>query len=615
MLERATARGVVCVALSAATALAVPSIASAHGRPVLGQHVAVPAYVPPSDTASWGELSSAGSQLGIVVANPASGPGAAPDSAWESVIDATHGSGAKVIGYVDTGYFGFTGRRTASGSTDSLAWLTQAELDVDRWYSFYGSSLDGIFFDDVENVCGPTAGSDEYVASYRQLNDFVHSLHVGSLTVANPGIAVPQCYEDTADVLLTFEGSAADYLNPSADLAPQPWQLRADPDKFWNIVYDVPQSQLAAVMAVSKHNNAGYIYATPRTLVENPYFAVPEPAYFSTELAASKGSGSAHLTPPLLPFATRVGSTDVGLTWLSIGDRGPQPRVVGYDVYANGQPVGTTDVGSGVTTGYAATNLQPGTGYTFTVRARGIDGTLSAPSWPVIVRTRPAGSTPPTAPAPLTQSSVGPASVTLAWSPSTSANSAIAHYDVYENGNRILVLAPSVTGVTVGGLSPEQTYTFAVRARDDTGATSAMSNTLTITTPAPVGGGVTDPVVTLTSTTATFEATYNLPYTFQNIFIDVDGDSSTGYSVSAGGAQIGADFLIENGAFFSYVGPGFSWGQVADVSPFVSDVDGRYTWEVPTSSLGSGVDSVSVVFNGSGGFADAYTGVVTATLQ
>jgi hypothetical protein len=142
-----------------------------------------------------------------------------------------------------------------------------------------------------------------------------------------------------------------------------------------------------------------------------------------------------------------------------------------------------------------------------------------------------------------------------------------------------------------------------------------MSNTLTVTTPAPAGGGVTDPAVTLTSATATFEATYNLPYTFQNIFIDVDGDSSTGYSVSTGGAQIGADFLIENGAFYSYVGPGFSWSQIADVNPFVADVNGRYTWQVPTATLGSGVAAISVVFNGSGGFPDAYTGVVTAALQ
>jgi chitodextrinase len=604
----------VCAALGVATALAVPSTAVAHGRPVLGQHVAVPAYVPPSDSVSWGELSSAGGQLGIVVANPASGPGAAPDSAWQSVIDTTHDGGAKVIGYVDTGYFGFTGRRTAGGSTDSSAWLVQAELDVDRWYSFYGSSLDGIFFDDVENVCGPTAGSDEYAALYRQLNDFVHSLHAGSLTVANPGIAVPQCYENTADVLLTFEGSAADYLNPPADLAPQPWQLRANPDKFWNIVYDVPQSQLAAVMAASKQDNAGYIFATPRTLAENPYFAVPDPGYFGAELTASKGSGSTHVARPLPPFATHVGSTDADLMWLSIGDRGLGRHVVGYNVYANGLQIGTAHVGRGITTGYHATNLQPGNRYTFTVRARALDGTLSAPSWPVTVHTRPSGA-PPSTPAPLTQTNVGPASVTLAWAASTPANGALAHYDVYENGNLVLVLGPAVTGVTVGGLSPEQTYTFAVRSRDETGATSAMSNTLTVTTPAPAGGGVTDPVVTLTSATATFAATYNLPYTFQNIFIDVDGDASTGYSVSTGGTQIGADFLIENGSFYSYVGPGFSWGQVADVNPFISDVDGRYTWKVPTASLGTGVDSISVVFNGSGGFADAYTGVVTATLQ
>ena len=72
--------------------------------------------------------------------------------------------------------------------------------------------MNGIFFDDVMNTCGPTTGSDEYAKDYRFLSSTVHTAHPGSLTVLNPGVTVPQCYEDAGDVLLTFEGPASDYL-------------------------------------------------------------------------------------------------------------------------------------------------------------------------------------------------------------------------------------------------------------------------------------------------------------------------------------------------------------------------------------------------------------------
>ena len=223
-------------------ALAAPAHA---GVPNLGQHVAVPAYISPSTTAGqadWAKLSSASSQLGFVVANVSNGPDTAVNTDWQSVINATHNHGAKVLGYVDSGYFGFSTdhRQTASGSTAAADWLSQAEQDVNRWYQFYGSSIDGIFFDDGENVCGPTAGSNQYADLYAQLNDYVHTYHQGALTVVNPGVAVPQCYEDTADVIVSFEGSYTDYQNPPASLAPPAWALNADPNKFWNIVYNVP---------------------------------------------------------------------------------------------------------------------------------------------------------------------------------------------------------------------------------------------------------------------------------------------------------------------------------------------------------------------------------------
>ncbi len=105
--------------------------AHADTIPPLGQHVAVPAYIPPTD-ASWNQLSTSNAQLAFVVANVANGPDTSLNTNWQTVINATHNHGTKVLGYVDTGYFGFTtpARQTVLGDTDATAWLVQAEQDI-----------------------------------------------------------------------------------------------------------------------------------------------------------------------------------------------------------------------------------------------------------------------------------------------------------------------------------------------------------------------------------------------------------------------------------------------------------------------------------------------------
>ena len=139
------------------------------------------------------------------------------------MIHATALNGVKVVGYVDTGYLGTTGQRTRLGSSAIIDWISQIERDVDAWYAFYGADLSGIFFDQGQNACGPTATSQDWALLYGQLDAYVKRAHPGALTVLNPGIAVPQCYEHSADVLVTFEGSYEAYTNdPSSSLTYTP---------------------------------------------------------------------------------------------------------------------------------------------------------------------------------------------------------------------------------------------------------------------------------------------------------------------------------------------------------------------------------------------------------
>jgi chitinase len=91
-------------------------------------------------------------------------------------------------------------------------------------------------------------------------------------------------------------------------------------------------------------------------------------------------------------------------------------------------------------------------------------------------------TTPPSVPTGLNAPSKTATTVSLAWNASVDnpGGSGVAGYDVYRAG--ALVGSPTATSLTVNGLSPSTTYSFAVRARDNAGNASAVSPPLSVTT-------------------------------------------------------------------------------------------------------------------------------------
>lgn len=599
----AVATGTVAAVVSA---LAVASPATAV-PPDLGQKVAIAAYIPPTDSTSWASLTGGDPRLGFIVANVANGPDTAVNAAWKSRIDAAHAAGTKVLGYVDSGYFGASTpvRQTLQGDTDATAWLVQAEQDIDRWYSFYGSSIDGIFIDDGMNVCGP-GSTNTYADLYSQLNDYIHANHPGSLTVVNPGITVPECYEDTADVVVTFEGPASEYLNPPAGRAPAAWEYDANPDRIWNIVYDVSAAQLPSVMARSKSNNAGYIQATPDTL-PNPYDTAPTGSYWTDELAATRATATTVPAAPAQPTVVSRYSTGVDLRWASSSSS----SVVGYDVYRGAVKVGYVANSRPDPSEFTDVGLTPNTAYSYSVRARHRDGKVSAPSPARSVTTDVVWGQTPGAPGSPTASNLTANGVRVAWTASTVGNDPLAFYDVYLDGTRVVTVTPSVLGIHLGYLKPGTAYAITIRARTTSNATSPASATLAITTPDPTA--VDSLSVVYGSSTATFQARFNLIYNFHHVFIDSDGSATTGYQIGG----IGADWMLENGSFFQHLGTAntFDWSSVAAVpAPLVQSqapsAGGVWTWQVPSSVFGSAA-SLQSVFNGSGSSVDYTSPVIT----
>ncbi|WP_328440151.1 cellulase family glycosylhydrolase [Streptomyces sp. NBC_00444] len=96
----------------------------------------------------------------------------------------------------------------------------------------------------------------------------------------------------------------------------------------------------------------------------------------------------------------------------------------------------------------------------------------------------------PTAPGTPTASSVTATSATLTW-PAATDNVAVTAYDVVrvQGTSDLPVAASSTNTVTLTGLTPATTYTFAVHARDAAGNRSARSATVSVTTDEAAGVG------------------------------------------------------------------------------------------------------------------------------
>jgi chitinase len=148
------------------------------------------------------------------------------------------------------------------------------------------------------------------------------------------------------------------------------------------------------------------------------------------------------IAAPTKPVVTLIdaGPTHASLSWLSTDDT----PTIWYTIYIDGLAVFTMNSRTGtftcasvqVPTGCVPLNQE--TTYTFTVRARDVDGNLSPFSDPLFVTTDPANpndQTPPTQPTNISAEANG-ALFLLRWDPSTDdfAPQSLIRYDVYVNG-------------------------------------------------------------------------------------------------------------------------------------------------------------------------------------
>ncbi|WP_432246801.1 spherulation-specific family 4 protein [Streptomyces sanyensis] len=190
----------------------------------------VPLYVHPADDpGAWHRLIAAARGTWAVVLNPASGPGEEPDPAYAAAAEALRARGARVLGYVDSGY----GRRTE----DTVA----AEFARHReWYA-----ADGCFLDQVTSGAAELPACRRLVRRIRRLG--------ASPVVINPGVHPAPGYARAADLTVTFEGHWSTYV--SAFSRPD-WTVRQAPERFCHLVYGVPEALVPLAVRTARTRGA-----------------------------------------------------------------------------------------------------------------------------------------------------------------------------------------------------------------------------------------------------------------------------------------------------------------------------------------------------------------------
>lgn len=220
----------------------------------------VPAYGEPAALAA---LTARPGRAGLVVVNPASGPGDERQPRYRALVEALRRAGRRVLGYVATGY----GARSPAA----------ASADVDRWESWYG--VDGVFLD--EAASGP-----EELSYYDALARHARSAR-NRLVVVNPGTVPEPRYFVVADVVVTFEGPFDLYARERARMPA--WLERVPAERIGHLVYAASHRQaLTAATAAGVH--AGYLYLTSGALPD-PWRALPP--YLDDEEARLASFGTA----------------------------------------------------------------------------------------------------------------------------------------------------------------------------------------------------------------------------------------------------------------------------------------------------------------------------------
>ncbi len=243
-------------------------------------------------------------------------------------------------------------------------------------------------------------------------------------------------------------------------------------------------------------------------------------------------------TPPTTPTgltATAPSQNRVELAWNPSTDA---DSVVSYTVYRDGEAVDSVPG-----TSFVDTDVNAQRTYTYTVDAVDPSDNHSATSAPASVR--PPDETPPELPDPFDVVITGATSVGVRWGGSTD-NVGVTGYRLLRNGATVAQLGPGAESWDDDGLTPGESYTYALTASDAAGNSSEpVTGSVTIpadtsdTTPPTVPGSV--------QAAATGETAVSVGWTLSTDDSGVSGYEIFRDGVSAGLVSASTDAWLDTG--------------------------------------------------------------------
>ena len=236
----------------------------------------------------------------------------------------------------------------------------------------------------------------------------------------------------------------------------------------YNIYHD---GDLTGTSSSTSYNDTGLAAGTTYQFSVSAYDGAGNVSAKTSPISVTTPTTGGPTTPADL-VATAVSGSEVDLSWTASTDAGG--TVTGYDVYRNGELIGTSS-----TTSYRDTGLTAGNTYEYSVSAFDAAGKASAETKSVSVTTAGAGSQ-PTMPTDVKATALNGSTAVLTWTAS-SDKTGITGYDIYCNGR--LVATSTTTHFTDTGLNEGWTYGYSLSARDASGQASYHTKGVTVTMP------------------------------------------------------------------------------------------------------------------------------------
>lgn len=257
------------------------------------------------EDSKWQQTLTPGASLGFVILNISSGAGGELQEDWVEQAKRAKNSGAQVLGYV----------RTTFGKRPKDEVLKEVQHHI-NWYD-----VDGVFLDEAVN--GWADEQKPYIPYYQDLYYSLKAKYGSAFWVVNnPGSNTVEEMLHTADVLMTYEQSAENYLHNKYAISPD-FYLKYPSSKFWHVIHDVTQDNYRAVMEKADREHCAHVYLTdlsfvpsddPQTPTVNPYAAPASQWLIDLQTAWARGG--------LLPYekALDVQEQISGGAWVSAAD-------------------------------------------------------------------------------------------------------------------------------------------------------------------------------------------------------------------------------------------------------------------------------------------------------